>query len=307
MTLLVVILAMFFLASLIYFIPGDPVKTILGPRANETLSNRVRQEMGLDKPIPVQLAQYFINTLHGDLGRDFINGKPVWDIIKADLPHTIWLAIVSLAMGVIIGVPLGAYSAAYPNTWIDRITGFTSITFITISPYVAGLFLLLLFSVELKVLPAMGAGNINDPRDYFIHLILPSVALSITWVGYIARLVRTSMLEILNENYIRTVKAFGLPRWKVFYKYALKNSIIPTIAILGVGLGNELSGSIFVEVIFSRPGLGRLIYEAILDRNYPIVRGGVLVAAVLFVLANLIADLSYHMVDPRIETQESHS
>ena len=153
------------------------------------------------------------------------------------------------------------------------------------------------------MLPAIGAGDLSDPLDYLRHLILPAVALAVTWIGYLARLVRASMLEVLNANYIRTAHAFGIGERMIFYRYALKNAIIPTIAVLGVGLGSLMGGAIFVEVIFARTGLGTLTYDAIQSRNYPIVRGGVLVVAVLFVLANLVADLSYRFLDPRIRDE----
>src|SRR5262249_49751292 len=151
-----------------------------------------------------------------------------------------------------------------------------AVSCITIPSYVAGLFLVLLFAVHWHLLPAIGAGNLSDPVDYTRHLILPAVALAITWIGYFARLVRASLLEVLNANYIRTAEAFGLRERLIFYRYALKNAIIPTIAVLGVGLGTLMGGTIFVEVIFARPGLGTLIYDSAESRNYPIVRGGVL-------------------------------
>lgn len=305
MIILVVLLAMTLLASLVHFIPGDPVKTILGPRASESLSAKVRVEMGLDRPIPIQLFDFIAQAVRGDLGRDFISNRPVTDLIVQALPHTIFLAISSLGLAIVLGVPLGVYSAAHPNTWIDRLTGILSVSCITLPSYVAGLFLLLFFAVQVNWFPAIGAGELTDPADYLRHLILPAIALAITWVGYLARLVRASLLEVLNAQYIRTAFAFGLRERTVFYKYALKNALIPTVAVLGVGLGNLLGGAIFIEVIFTRPGLGRLIYEAISDRNYPIVRGGILVAALLFVLANLLADLSYHYLDPRIQVAKS--
>lgn len=305
MIILVVFLAMTLLASLVHFIPGDPVKTILGPRASGSLSARVRTEMGLDRPIPVQLFDFMANALRGDLGRDFVSNLPVTYLISQALPHTILLAISSLGLAVALGIPLGVYSATRPNTWIDHLTGLLSVSCITLPSYVAGLFLLLFFAVQVNWFPAIGAGELTDPADYLRHLILPATALAITWVGYLARLVRASLLEVLNAPYIRTAFAFGLRERTIFYKYALKNALIPTVAVLGVGLGNLLGGAIFIEVIFTRPGLGRLIYEAIFDRNYPIVRGGILVAALLFVLANLLADLSYHYLDPRIQVAKS--
>lgn len=307
LSLLVALLAMLFLASLVHLIPGDPVQAILGPRATESLSAKVRAEMGLDKPIPRQLFDFVLQAVQGDLGRDFVSNVPVTRLIGQVLPHTILLAASSLGLAVLLGVPMGVYSATRPNTWLDRLTGLLSVSFITLPSYVAGLFLLLLFAVQLNWLPAIGAGELSHPLDYVSHLILPAAALAITWVGYLARLVRASVLEVLNANYIRTAWAYGLRERTIFYKYALKNALIPTVAVLGVGLGNLLGGAIFVEVIFTRPGLGRLIYEAISDRNYPIVRGGILVAALLFVLANLLADLSYHYLDPRIQLEENQA
>jgi peptide/nickel transport system permease protein len=303
LTVIVIFLAMLFLASLIHFIPGDPVKTILGPRASESMAQRVRAEMGLDDPIPRQLYNFISRALAGDLGQDFVSRKPVAEFLVETLPHTIILALASLGLAVLLGLPLGIYSAARPNTWADRLTGILSVSFITLPSYVAGLFLLLVFAVQFRWLPAIGVGDFSDPLDYLKHLILPATALAITWIGYLARLVRASVLEVLNANYIRTAFAFGLHERLIFYKYALKNAIIPTVAVLGVGLGNLLGGAVFIEVIFTRPGMGRLIFEAIADRNFPIVRGGILVAACLFVLANLVADLSYHYLDPRIRVE----
>jgi peptide/nickel transport system permease protein len=305
LSLLVVLLAMLLLASLVHLIPGDPVQAILGPRATESLSAKVRAEMGLDKPIPVRLFDFVIRAVQGDLGRDFVSNVPVTRLIGQALPHTILLAVSSLGLAILLGVPLGVYSATRPDTWVDRLTGLLSVSFITLPTYVAGMFLLLLFAVQLNWFPAIGVGELTDPLDYLRHLLLPAIALAITWVGYLARLVRASVLEVLNANYIRTAFAFGLRERTIFYKYALKNALIPTVAVLGVGLGNLLAGAIFIERIFTRPGLGLLIYNAISDRNYPIVQGGILVAALLFVLANLLADLSYHFLDPRIQVGES--
>jgi peptide/nickel transport system permease protein len=304
MTGLVVLVVMTFLASLVHLIPGDPVTTILGPRADPELSKLVRHNMQLDLSVPRQIWNFVTGALQGDLGVDFVSDEKVTRLVFSALPHTIVLAVASLALAVGIGVPLGVYAATHPNTWIDRITGLLAVSCITIPPYVAGLFLVLLFAVHFHVLPAIGSGYFSHPLDYARHLVLPSIALGITWVGYFARLVRASMLEVLNANYIRTAQAFGLRQRQIFYRYALKNAIIPTVAVLGVGLGTLMGGAIFVEVIFARPGLGTLIYDSIQSRNYPIVRGGVLVVAILFVLANLLADFSYRFLDPRIRVEQ---
>jgi peptide/nickel transport system permease protein len=302
MAVVVVLLATTFLASLSHIIPGDPVKLILGPRASEAMSARVREEMGLDKPVPIQVYNFIVNALQGDLGRDFATKAPVTKLIASALPHTIALAFASLGMAILIGIPLGVISATRPDSLIDRLTGVLSVSLITMPTYVSALLLLLVFAVGLRAVSSIGAGEFSDPVDYAKRLILPATALAVTWIGYLARLVRASLLEVMNENYIRTAHAYGVRDRTISYKYALKNALIPTIAVLGVGLGNLLGGAVFIEVIFTRPGLGFLIYQSISERDYPVARGGILVAAVLFVLANLAADLSYRFLDPRIQT-----
>lgn len=305
MTLAVVFVVVTFLGLLVHAIPGDPVSIIMGPRASPELAAKVREEMGLDQPLPSQIASYLLAAAQGDLGRDFVTNQPVTQIIFAHLPHTILLAFSALGLAAVLGIPLGVYAATRAGSMVDNATGLLSVSFITMPSYVTALFLLLLFPVLLGVLPATGAGDITDPVDYLSHLVLPSAALAVTWVGYLARIVRTSMLEVSGANYIRAARALGLHERLIAYRYALKNAIVPTVALLGVSLGDLLGGAVFVEVIFSRPGLGSLIVEAIADRNYPIVRGGVLIIALLFVAANLAADLSYRFLDPRIRVERS--
>ncbi len=301
MTLLVLLLVVVFLSLLVHIVPGDPVTIILGPRATPSLIQQMRASMDLDKPIYVQIAHFLWNVLHGNLGVDALTGVPIRTLIGAALPHTMILAVSSLLLAVLVGVPVGVYSATHPNSLPDRILAIVSISFTTIPSYVAGLFLLLIFAVELHALPSMGLGQAGDPLDYLRHLILPSVALAITWIGYLGRLVRTSLLEVLNETYVRASRAAGISERLIRYRYALKNALIPTVAILGVGLGSLMGGAVFIEIIFTRPGMGLLIYDAIQVRNYPLVRAGVFVVAVLFVFANFFADLIYTYLDPRIQ------
>src|SRR5574337_1763422 len=256
MTILVLLVVMIFLALLVHIVPGDPARIILGPRATPELMAKIRSAMDLDQPAHVQIGRFLWRTVQGDLGTDIWTGRPIVDIVGDVLPHTIVLAWSSLGLAVIIGVPLGVYSASHPNSWVDRLTAVFSISFITIPAYVAGLILLLIFAVQLRAMPAMGVGETTDLGDYVRHLVLPSVALAVTWVGYLARLVRTSLLEVFNADYIRAARAAGLHQRLILYKYALKNALIPTVAVLGVGIGNLMGGAVFVEVIFSRPGMG---------------------------------------------------
>jgi peptide/nickel transport system permease protein len=303
MTILVLFFVIVFLSLIVHIVPGDPAKHLLGPRANPDLIARTREAMDLDKSVVEQVGNFIWKVSHGTFGNDVITGRSIGTFIRSALPHTLILAWTSLGLAVLIGIPIGVYSATHPDSWLDRITAILSISFITIPSYVGGLFLLLLFAVELQLMPAIGLGEEGDILDYIRHLILPASALAITWIGYLARLVRASLLEVLNETYIRAAMAAGLSRRLIFYKYALKNALIPTVAVLGVGIGNLMGGAVFVELIFSRPGMGTLIYNAIQSRNFPIVRAGVLVIAFLFVAANLVADLAYTYLDPRIKLE----
>lgn len=307
MTLLVLLLVVVFLTLLVHIVPGDPVTMILGPRATPSLIKQMRTAMELDKPIYVQIGHFLWNILHGSLGVDAVTGVPIMTLIDSSLPHTMILAISSLLLAVLLGIPIGMYSATHTNSLPDRILSIVSISLTTIPSYVAGLILLLIFAVDVHALPAMGLGRPGDNLDYLKHLILPSVALAITWVGYLARLVRTSLLEVLNEPYVRASRATGISERLIRYRYALKNALIPTVAILGVGLGSLMGGAVFIEIIFTRPGMGLLIYNAIQTRNYPLVRAGVFVVAVLFVLANFLADLIYTYLDPRIQLNRRQS
>jgi len=301
MTFLVLVLVTVYLTLLVHIVPGDPARTLLGPRANPERIAKIRSAMNLDKPVLEQLGLALWSLVRGDLGTDIFTGRSISELIGAALPHTLILAWTSLTMAALIGIPLGVYSATHPDSWLDRITAIISISFITVPSYVGGLFLLLIFAVKYQWMPAIGLGETGDPLDYIKHLILPASALAITWVGYLARLVRASLLEVLNQTYIRAEMAAGIPLRKVYYTYALKNAIIPTVAVLGLGVGNLMAGAVFVELIFTRPGMGTLIYNAIQARNYPIVRAGVLIVAFLFVAANLLADILYTYLDPRIQ------
>lgn len=305
MTLLVVLIVMTFLSSLVRLVPGDPVQIVLGPQASQAQMRAVRAQMGLDHPIPVQVWDFITRALHGDLGHDFLSHRPVTSILLAALPHTVILAVTALGLAALFGIPLGVFAARHQNSALDRLLGLVSVGFITMPSYIAALLLLVVFAVQLHLLPAIGSGNLTDPADYLKHLVLPAAALALAWVGYLARLVRTSMLSVLGSNYVRTARAFGVRDRVVFYKWALKNAVIPTIAVLSTGLGDLLGGAVLVEVIFSRPGLGRVTVEAIAERNFPIVQGAVLVIALFYVLTNLVADLSYRFIDPRIRVENA--
>jgi peptide/nickel transport system permease protein len=299
-TALTVFGAMLLLFLLSVIVPGDPAASLLGPQVTPEAARLFTEEMGLNLPVHQRLWHFFANVATGDLGTDVVSRRPVAALIWSVIPYTLVLVFTAILLAVVTGVPLGVYAATHRGSTLDNILAFVSVAFIAVPSFVIAIFLLLIFSIWLDWLPVLGAGETGNWADQGRRLILPTLALSLGWVGFIARLVRTSMLEVLGENYIRTSRAYGLSNRLVTYKYALKNACIPTIAILGMGIGRLLVGAVLIEIVFARPGVGRLIYDAILVRNYPVVQGAVLVVVVLFVLINLLVDLSYSAIDPRI-------
>ncbi len=292
--------AIILLFILFQFMPGDMATILLGPRASESLIEDYRQRMWLDRPVYMQLARFLGNILRGDLGVDVLNYIPVSRLIMNVLPNTIILAVSSIFLACLIGIPLGVFSAANRGSPIDLLTGMLSISMITIPHFLAGLLALLLFAVHLGWLPAMGGGAAGEPLDQLRHLALPAFSLALGWVGYLARLTRATVLEELGEDYVRTARSKGLPEKVVLYKHVLRCSLIPVIAVIGVGFGNLMGGAVLIEIVFHRPGLGYLIYNAIQTRNFPVLQGGLIVTIFLYALANFIADLSYSYIDPRV-------
>lgn len=297
---IIVVVAVSLLYSMIHMVPGDPLSVLLGPRATPELKAALAKRMGLDKPFVVQLITFFFNVVRGDLGIDVFSGRSVARIVFEQLPFTLVLIGLAIGWSAALGIPLGCYSAIHRNSFIDKITGVLSVGAIAVPSFVVAIYSLLVFAVALKWLPAIGAGQEGDMVSQLEHLILPSLAVGLGWVGYIARLVRASMLEVLGENHIRTARAFGLPERSIIYRYALRLAILPTVALLGVGIGNMLSGAVFAEIVFARPGIGKLIYDAVITRNYPVVMGSVIVTTVLFVLCTTVSDLVAAALDPRI-------
>lgn len=299
-TVLTVLGALAVLFVVIRLIPGDPAVVMLGPRATEGMIAAMRERMMLDDPFFVQLGSYILNILQGDMGTDVLNNRPISMMVLEVLPYTIILAFLSLFLASLVGIPLGAYSAANRNSFLDRVTAVLSVAAISVPPFVAGLLLLLVFSVQLAWFPVSGAGSSGNLGSQIMHLILPVTALALTWVGYIARIVRSSVLEEMTKDHVRTARSKGLPERAVMYKHTLRGALIPVVVVLGVGFGNLLGGAVLIEIVFNRPGLGNLILNAIESRNFPVVQGGLIIAVFLYSVANLLADLSYALIDPRI-------
>ena len=240
------------------------------------------------------------NILKGDLGMDVISNRTVTSIVFGQLPYTLWLIFSAIFGAMLIGIPLGCYSALHRNTLADRISGVISVACITAPSFVVALYSLLIFAVTLQWFPSIGAGEKGDFFDQLAHLVLPAFAIGLAWVGYLSRLVRASMLEVMGENHIRTARAYGLTEATIIYRYALKIAILPTVTVIGVGMGFLISAAVLTEIVFARPGLGKLIIESITSRNYPVVMGSVLISTVLFVISTTLSDLINAYLDPRI-------
>jgi peptide/nickel transport system permease protein len=294
----IVIVAVTMLYVMIHSVPGDPASVILGPRATPELKEELRAKMGLDEPFVVQILTFFGDLATGDMGTDVFTNREVSTIVFEQVPYTIQLIGASIAWAALIGIPLGCYSAIRRNTVIDKVTGVLSVGTIAIPSFVMALYSLLIFAVWLKLLPAIGAGD-SGPLDTLTHLMLPAFAVGVSWVGYLARVVRASMLEVLGENHVRMARAFGIPERRIVFRYALPIAVLPTITLIGVGMAYLLSGAVFAEIVFARPGVGALIVDAVDSRNYPIVMGCVVVTTGLFVISTTLADLANALLDPR--------
>lgn len=296
---LILVVAVTLMFIMIRAVPGDPVSVMLGPRASPELKAALIERMGLDQPLYVQIAIFYGDLLRGDLGFDVFSNRPVTEIVAQQLPFTLELIFAAIIWSAVLGTLLGAYAAAHPNTLADRVAAALSVSCVAAPAFVVALLALLIFAVHLQWFPAIGAGKSGDIGDRLAHLVLPSFAIGLSWVGYIARLVRASMLEVMGEPHIRTARAFGLSERRIVLVYALRIGILPVVTVIGVGMGFLLSAAVFTEIVFARPGLGKLVIDSITTRNYPIVMGAVLASTALFVLSTALADLVNAALDPR--------
>ncbi|TJV46096.1 MAG: ABC transporter permease [Mesorhizobium sp.] len=296
----ILLLAMTCLVLIIHLVPGDPATTLLGPRATEASKAALRSQMGFDDPIPVQVFSFILKVLHGDLGIDVISRRPISAIVLGQLPYTMTLIGVSILLAACIGIPLGCYSALHRNGSVDNLIGVLSIAAIAMPSFVIAIYCVLLFSITLKVLPAIGVGRQSDMLDQIIHLVLPALAIGLNWVGYLARFIRSSLLEVLGERHIQSARAHGLTESRILFSYALPLAILPTVTVIGVSVGPLISAAVLTEIVFARPGIGKLMFDSIAQRNYPVVMAVVLVTTVLLVVCTTIADLLNGLIDPRV-------
>jgi peptide/nickel transport system permease protein len=297
----VLIGASFLVFVSIRMVPGDPAIAIAGELATPELREQVRRDLRLDDPILIQYGVYLERTLRGDMGQSVRTRLPVWDEIMIRLPRTMQLAILSLILAAAIGIPIGVLSATRANSWVDGGSMIFALLGVSMPVFWLGLMLIVLFAVTLPrwlgldapILPPTGTGT-------WKHYIMPVITLAANSMAIQARMTRACMLEVLRTDYIRTARAKGLAEWKVIYKHALRNALVPIVTIIGLQFGTLLGGAVLTETVFAWPGIGRLLIEAISFRDYPVIQGTVLFIAVGFVLVNLLVDVLYAYLDPRI-------
>jgi peptide/nickel transport system permease protein len=277
----------------IHLAPGDPVAQILADNANREAADNMRQQLGLNDPLPVQYVHWFGGVLCGDFGRSLLTNVPVRDEILARFPSTVQLAIAGLVVSIGLGVPLGLLAAISRRRWVDSTIMFFALGGLSIPNFYLGLLLLLVFGVRLAWFPVVGGTGLRA-------LVLPAFTLGIVNASIIARLTRASMLEVLRQGYIQTARAKGLNARTVVVRHALRNALIPVVTVIGIQFGHLLSGAVIIEAVFARAGIGSLAIRAIQARDFPLVQGIVLFLATLFVCASLVVDLLYGFLDPRI-------
>ena len=299
---------MFVVATLVFFLvhltPGDPAAVILGPDAPQEAIAELRVRLGLDKPLPVQFVRWFGQVLQGNLGESIFLRRPVVQAIVERLEPTLLLAGMATVFAVVIGIPTGVLAAVYRNTWLDRLFMSISVFGVSMPNFWLALNLIFLFALTLAILPVSGYVPLrDDPLMTLRFLLLPAFSLGFPQSALIARMTRGSMLDVLSQDYVKTARAKGLSEQLVIYKHALKNTMITVITVIGIVLAITLSGSVVIETIFGLPGIGRLIINSVLRRDYPVIQGTVLCIAASYVLVNLLIDLLYVYLDPRIKYQ----
>ncbi len=323
--LLLMVVVMLGVSVIVFFvsrvIPADPVGMILGDRATTEQVEAMKQRLGLDKPVPQQFLEYLAGLLRGDFGTSIITNKPVMQDILTFFPATMELALVSILLAIVAGVSLGALSAVHRNRAIDHISRVFSIIGVSMPVFWIGLLLVLFFYYHLGWLPSGGRHSLyvvpqhitglvlldslltrdwSGFRDGLLHLALPACVLGYSATASITRIMRASMLDVLRLDYVRTARAKGIPRYLVVVRHGLRNSLISVVTVIGIRFGELLGGAVLTETIFSWPGLGRYLVKALLVLDYPAVTGGTLIIALIYSLANLVVDISYHVLDPRM-------
>ncbi|HXP73765.1 MAG TPA: ABC transporter permease [Stellaceae bacterium] len=299
-TLLAVLTVVFFFVRIA---PGDPAMIILGDQASQQALISMRHQLGLDQPIAAQYVEFLGQVLQGDLGASLVTHQRVWSEVAGVLPYTIDLTLTALAIGVVLGLPLGIVAARHRNGAIDYLARFFSLTGLSFPAFVSAILLLLAFAIQLRWFPVISEARSGNPVDQLRALALPAINLGLIMVAYVMRVARSSMLGVLGEDYIRTARAKGVPARVVIWRHALRNALIPVVTVVGLYLGVLIGNSVLTEIVFNRPGLGKLIINALNQRDYTLLEGMMVIYAFFIVIANLLTDLTYGLIDPRVKRQ----
>lgn len=290
-----------FVFLLLHLSPGDPATVIAGDYASPADIARIRAQLGLDQPLYIQFTNWLAQLSRGDLGISIFSNLPVSQLIHQRVEPTLSLALLTLFIAISVAVPLGILAAWKAGTWVDRTVMAFSVLGFSTPVFVLGYALIYIFSLKLGLFPVQGFTSISDGLLPFLHrLILPSITLSVIFIALFARITRASILEILNEDYIRTARAKGLKDTSILFRHALPNAAVPIVTVIGIGFALLIGGVVVTESVYNIPGLGRLTVDAVLRRDYPVIQGIILVFSALYVLVNLIIDILYVALDPRI-------
>ena len=296
-TILAVLTLVFFVVRVI---PGDPAQAALGDYASAEAVEALRERMGLNDPLIVQYFKFLGDLLRGDLGTSMITGAEISEMIKQVLPYTLELTITSIVLGTLFGVPLGIYSARHVNTWIDYTGRVISLAGLSIPAFYLGILIMLLFAVLIPILPAVGGGDLTDWKSNLSHLALPALTLGLIMMASVTRLTRSAMLNVLKDDYVRTARAKGLDERVVTLRHALRAALVPIVAIIGIWAASLVADSVLTETIFARPGLGKMLVGSIMQRDYTALQSVMVIYALFVIGINLITDVIYSIVDPRI-------
>jgi ABC-type dipeptide/oligopeptide/nickel transport system permease component len=283
-------------------LPGDPAQAALGDYASKEAVESLREKLGLNQPLPVQYARFLMDLLRGDLGESMINGSPIRDQVAYNLPFTLQLTLAALLVGIALGIPIGVYTAVQRNRAPDYLGRVLSLAGLSVPAFYLGILLILLFGVQLKWLPAIGGGNAGNPADMVLFLILPAMTLGLVMTASVARLSRSAMLNALTQEYVRTARAKGLQEHIVLFLHALRPALLPIVSLTGVWAVALVGDSVTTELVFARPGLGKMMVGAMLQRDYTSLQSVMVVYTLFVVGINLVTDLAYGFVDPRIRT-----
>ncbi|GIX11720.1 ABC transporter permease [Elioraea sp.] len=286
---------------IVRIVPGDPALVILGDQATPEAIAALRARLGLDRPLHEQYLEFLFASLTGDFGTSLVTGRPIVSEVAAVLPHTLDLTAAAMLIGTMVGVPVGIWAALHRNRAIDVAARILSLLGLSFPVFVSGIFLLLLFALHWRIFPVIGNADLSDPADRLYKLVLPAITLGLVMAAYITRVTRSAMLHVLSEDFIRTARAKGVPWRAVVWKHGLRNALIPVVTVVGLYVGILIGNSVLTEIVFNRPGLGKIIVGALNQRDYAMLQGLMVIYCFLIVVVNLITDLTYGLIDPRVK------